>query len=166
MSELVFCNNDGLFGLKIPMKIIQQILDICKASNGNETGGLLAGCYTKDLKWAVVVNIIGPPEDSKMGRTWFERGRVGVSEWLARLWENEKHYYLGEWHFHPYESSELSPCDEKQMNDFSKIRTLRCPEPVMLIIGGDPSKQPSFSSYVFPNKKGKIKMERSNCFDK
>jgi hypothetical protein len=42
--------------------------------------------------------------------------------WLIELWRKGKADYLGEWHFHPFSSPELSLIDHRQMQDMSPKR--------------------------------------------
>jgi hypothetical protein len=75
----------------------------------------------------------------------------GVERWLAKLWSApQRTYYLGEWHFHPYASPEASATDAAQMRTIATSAGYRCPEPLLLVLGGDPNGDWKLRAYVFP----------------
>ena len=92
--------------------------------------------YDLDLQSAIITKVLGPPSDSKYGRTTFVRGTKGVKKTLDSLWKEDQ-YYLGEWHFHPNALPIASSQDISQMNKIAKNVVYKCPEPLMLIIGQD-----------------------------
>ena len=67
---------------------------------------------------------------------------------LDRVWGHRRDYYVGEWHFHPFATPVPSPTDEKQMAEIANTSTWRCPEPVLLIIGGNPQTRWTASATV------------------
>lgn len=73
---------------------------------------------------------------------------------LDRLWSRKK-YYIGEWHYHPDCSSSLSSQDIEQMINISNDQNYKCPEPILLIVGGKPNSW-ECSTYVFPKGKAFI----------
>jgi hypothetical protein len=54
------------------------------------------------------------------------------------MWVRQRRFYLGEWHFHPFNDPAPSSTDIDQLKKFSETPSLRCPEPIMLIVGGNP----------------------------
>jgi len=64
------------------------------------------------------------------------RGVKGLETLLKRFWSKNE-YYLGEWHYHPNASASPSMQDISQMKEISRSIHYQCPEPVLLIIGGD-----------------------------
>jgi hypothetical protein len=60
---------------------------------------------------------------------------------LERAWGLRKEYYLGDWHFHPFSPPNPSADDYDQMLRIASSPNWKCPEPVLLIIGGDPHRQ-------------------------
>ena len=54
---------------------------------------------------------------------------------LDLAWDQGQ-YYLGEWHYHPNVSSTPSKTDKKQMIILSQDSKLKCPEPILIIVGG------------------------------
>lgn len=125
-------------------------MESCRRSAPEETGGILVGFYTGALDCAVVTGASERPPDSESGRTWFVRGTVGLQRWLDRLWRrSRRRYYLGEWHFHPGGDPEPSLTDAKQMGEIAGNASYRCPEPVLLLVGGSASDPSDVKVYVF-----------------
>jgi integrative and conjugative element protein (TIGR02256 family) len=148
-KELVFRTENGKYGMKIFRNSVRRILNHCKKASPNEIGGILVGYYSDDLRWAIVTAITGPPVDSIPGRISFYRGIKGLQKFLDSKWKKRQHYYLGEWHFHPYSSPIPSRSDNMQMINFANNRLLHCPEPILLIIGGDPIGEWELTAHVF-----------------
>ena len=145
-------SQDRRFGLVLSARHLRLLGERSTASWPNETGGILVGYYNKEHDTAFVTQLPPAPADSVSSRTRFVRGLRGIAEMLARLWSQpseEREYYLGEWHCHPGQAPVPSPQDEAQMRDFAKDTELRCPEPVLLIVGGTPSEW-SVAARVYP----------------
>lgn len=138
MGEMTFRSADMRFGLHLPSNVVRDLLDQCRHAGMMETGGILVGKYSPDHDCAVVSAISTAPSDSRRGRNWFERGVSGLQLWLNRLWYHRE-YYLGEWHFHPNAAPTPSSVDLSQMRRIARTESYHCPEPVLLIIGGDPN---------------------------
>ena len=100
-----------------------------------ETGGILIGNYDQGQSLASIKQITGPTSDSRGSFSWFERGTRGLKKLLDENWERG-FYYLGEWHFHPFNSPTPSGQDIQQMQDIAKSTIYKCPEPILIIIGG------------------------------
>lgn len=113
------------------------MLVACARASGRETGGILVGHYTDALDCAVVTRASRAPSDSKRGATWFVRGVRGLQRWISRLW-HEGRYYLGEWHSHPGTDPTPSAIDIAQMRAIAGSSLYRCPEPILVIVGGGP----------------------------
>ncbi len=159
MSELYFSSNDHAFGLYVGSAHVQHILRLCTRSGVYETGGVLAGHYTDAHDCAIVTAVSGPPADSQRGRATFYRGTRDLQPWLDRLWRAKRHYYLGEWHYHPNASARPSLIDIQQMQEIGNASQYNCPEPILLIIGGDPSGWEAEAS-VCPRANSAIAMRR------
>lgn len=138
MSEIHLSSSDGRMQLRMDAHHVERILSHCEAAGQAETGGVLLGRYNIRRDTALVLDVLGPPQDSLSGSTWFQRGTQGVQRILERLWSSRKEHYLGEWHFHPYAAPTPSRVDYAQMIEIATSPSWRCPEPVLLIIGGDP----------------------------
>lgn len=150
MGDLLLWSKDRRFGLSLTESLLLTGLRECLNSASQETGGVLVGYYTPAHDCAIVTELSGPPEDSIRGPTFFERGTKGIQSWISRLWREKRHFYLGEWHYHPGGAPAPSVTDREQMQKFSKDKRLKCPEPILLIIGGNPKGAWSANAYVYP----------------
>ncbi len=148
-KELVFQTENEKYGMKICKDFINRILNHCQNASPNETGGIMVGYYSDDLRWTIVTDITGPPVDSILNRCSFYRGIKGLQKFLDSNWRKRKHYYLGEWHFHPFSFPIPTQSDNIQMINFANNRLLRCPEPILMILGGDPAGEWELKAYVF-----------------
>jgi integrative and conjugative element protein (TIGR02256 family) len=128
---------------------IKSMLSWCKKASGMETGGIILGRYSDDLKRAEISRVLGPASDSSSGRTWFIRGIRGLNRLLRMLWTLRKDYYLGEWHYHPNASPRPSLIDIAQLKVIARSESYNCPEPILIIIGGDPQGEWAVSINVF-----------------
>lgn len=122
----------------------------------------MVGYYSRNLDCAVVIGISEAPPNSRAGATWFERGTRGLQNRLNRLWVVKGQYYLGEWHFHPYAWPSPSSFDIEQMERIANSTLYRCPEPVLLIIGGDPAVEWHARAFVFCRGNGYQELLRSD----
>lgn len=138
-----------MFALSLPNVIVEELVAKCWTVGLCETGGILAGQYTCNHSVAEVTEITGPPPDSRAGRTWFVRGVKGVGAWLGKLWKKNQ-YYLGEWHFHPSAAPEPSKVDIEQMRKIASAAQCHCPEPILLVVGGDKVQGFRFRAFVSP----------------
>ncbi|WKN44912.1 Mov34/MPN/PAD-1 family protein [Tunicatimonas pelagia] len=149
MNNTEFWSPDRLFGLVISNEQVERIIAIAKRAGNCETGGVLIGCYTETLDCALLTQVVGPTQDSTAGRTWFRRGIRGLQPLIDYYWKSEHSYYLGEWHFHPFAPPTPSSQDLRQMKDIACSRSYNCPEPLLLIIGGDPEADYIIRAFVF-----------------
>ena len=150
----------GRYGLRISGPILIKMLNFCKMSTNTETGGILVGYYNKRHDCAIVTDCSGPPSDSILKRGIFQRGIRGLQQWINKLWALKKRrYYLGEWHYHTL--SEPNPSrlvDVQQIMRTSKEVTYRCPEPIMVILGGDANREWCCKSFVYLIQEGLIEL--------
>lgn len=149
-DDQIFAGANGKYRVVLTAGVLVQLFSQCRRALGNETGGVLAGKYSDDKRSAVVTHLSSLPTDSKAGRTWLVRGVKGLKAWLASLWHSNSGYYLGEWHFHPGGSSDPSATDTQQMRLIAQSAQYRCPEPILVIIGGVTDENWSISVTVFP----------------
>ncbi|MBD2717108.1 Mov34/MPN/PAD-1 family protein [Microvirga sp. STR05] len=148
MTHFISANKD--FNLFLSKKLLEEVVNYCRIAHRNETGGIIIGSYSADLSGATVSKIMGPPVDSRSGFSWFERGTEGVKKAMDDLWQKQQQFYLGEWHYHPYSSPNPSRRDLLQMREVAEDPNFACPEPIMLIAGGNPKKSMLFRAFVFP----------------
>ncbi len=145
-----FATRDGRFGLSVEGATVRRLLRLCRSARDVETGGILAGYYSDRMDCAVVTYVSGPPKDSKATPTSFYRGVKGLQRRLNTAWANRREFYLGDWHYHPYATAEASGVDARQLKVFSEDTMLACPEPILLIVGGDPDGEWEAKAYVHP----------------
>ena len=148
MVRLVFGSVDGRFNLSLPTDLWDELCLFCQNAGQIETGGILIGNYDYKLNRAMVTQVIGPTADSKGGKSWFLRGIKGLQPILNNLWQSRQEFYLGEWHFHPYALPIPSHQDIKQMRQIARTQAYNCPEPLLLIVGGDPQKELILNTYT------------------
>ena len=136
MTE-VFVTEDHAVAVVLSAPIRASLLGQCKRAGNVETGGILIGHYSALGDQAVITGISGPPRNSVARRRSFVRGLQGLQRLLNRAWRRDE-YYLGEWHSHPLAEPTPSHADASQMVAFSSDPQLRCSEPVLVVVGGDP----------------------------
>lgn len=160
-SDYKFSTPDMEFSLSLDSSIMGRIIKLCQGSGFLETGGILVGRYNDSRDNAIVTDISPAPSDSKRGRASFYRGVKGLQSWLHNLWSGKRLYYLGEWHYHPFAEPTASSIDLAQLKVYAENDLLRCPEPVMLIIGGDPKALWETKAYVAPKGRSIQEMVRA-----
>jgi proteasome lid subunit RPN8/RPN11 len=158
-ETLRLTSTDGQFGISLETKQVQKIISYCLTALPNETGGILVGKYNYFLNTAEIEEIIKAPKDSGFGGTWFHRGVKGLKSQLQRFWKNNK-YYLGEWHFHPLSSPLPSKTDIMQIKEIARDKRYNCPEPILLIIGGNPTDNCSVYATIFSVNQGLIELHK------
>lgn len=136
-SEITsFQSKDMRFGLKIPDAQLNSIYEMCASSSNKETGGILIGYYSDNLSWATITKATAPPLGSICCAFSFIREGKTLLHLLDKLWKKQQ-YYIGEWHFHPNASSTPSNADRETMKSLASTKSIHCPEPILLIIGGN-----------------------------
>lgn len=158
IEDVIFSCANADFTVSLCSSSLQQVIDECIRAGTNETGGILIGSYSEDSSTAIIVEATARPSDSLVGRTTFQRGVKGLKHLLDSRWKTGT-YYVGEWHFHPGGSPEPSSDDLVSMRNISTNINYQCLEPVMIILGGDPSGLFSLSATVFPRGKGPIRLD-------
>lgn len=162
MADVVFQSPDRRFGLRIASNEVERMVSLCRKAKRNEIGGILTGRYTDEHDWAEVTDATGPPEDSRSGRTWFERGVRGLQQLINQCWKRDRSYYLGEWHYHPYAGASPSRTDIAQMKKISEAESYQCPEPILLILGGDPVGALDIRAFIFARNNKYIELTKIN----
>lgn len=156
MTEHRFQSPDGRFKLTVLPAAMAQILTACHQTGPLETGGILIGRYAATLDRAIVTAASGAPSDSRSSRHSFQRGVRGLQRRLVRAWHEDQEFYLGEWHSHPYNPPEASATDSARMRAIAESERYQCPEPVLLIIGGELTIDWRIQTYVFLSHGGQI----------
>lgn len=139
---------DSDVSVEIPASCLEAMIDLCTAADSLETGGILAGTALEETT-ALIIRARDPPRDSTQGPTTFHRGTERVDEWLREARDSMGIHYLGEWHYHPSGSPDLSRSDRTQMNEIASMESYGCPHPIMFIIGGHASEQFTIRAYLF-----------------
>ena len=147
MTASVYRSLDRRFGIALPAPILGAMTAECARRQGIETGGILAGRYDEKLRLARIALATAPPPDSTGGHAWFRRGTTGLNRLIAQLWRGGD-YYLGEWHYHPSGAPVPSGQDIDQMRVIAADSRYACPEPVLVICGGN-GKALSLSAHVW-----------------
>lgn len=130
---------DGRFEIRLPQDVIDTMLALCVQARRLETGGILMGRYTDGQRVASISRATGPGDDARAGPAWLVRGIRGLQRLLDAAWSSGSAYYLGEWHFHPFSDPAPSRQDHRQMTSIATSAKYNCPEPILLIVGGDPN---------------------------
>ncbi len=152
MTNRHFRSPDKRLGTLISQAELSKAVEQCCKAGRDETGGILVGRYTAAHDCAVVTSVSDAPRDSLGGGTWFRRGVAGLQRWLNGLWKSRT-YYLG--------NRILSRCDgwrrrkrgvisaeiEVDRNGFEDRH--HCPEPILIIVGGDPKQDWHINVYVY-----------------
>jgi integrative and conjugative element protein (TIGR02256 family) len=149
---MIYQSPDLLFGLELNVDILEIMLKYISSSGSNETGGILIGNYISGLSIARVMSVSGPPEDSRVGPTWFQRGTKGLSKIIEQSWKHQQ-YYLGEWHFHPNGLPMASNLDINQMTEIANSKNYHCPEPILIILGGNIKDYDTKAFVILKNRK-------------
>jgi integrative and conjugative element protein (TIGR02256 family) len=137
--SLLFCSEDGRQGLELSAEAVAAIQEQALLKHPHETGGILLGYYSTNLRMATAVVAIPPPPDSKHGPFNFERGTKGLKELLARYKKQTPSlHYLGEWHTHPAYTAKASGLDVRQMRCSALRRLYGAKSPILLVVGGVP----------------------------
>lgn len=134
--------------VQVPEKCREAMLERCRNDHPCETGGILAG-IDRDDDPALVINARDPPPDSIQEPTKFLRGTDKVEDWLRDARESLGIDYLGEWHYHPAASPEISPDDQNAMNDIAADDGYDCPHPMLFIVGQDDTQEFAVNAYLF-----------------
>lgn len=150
MSSLRFKNFNNEFCVEIDDSILNDIKNECIKAGINETGGILIGKYF-NRNSATIIEITGPTDDSKQSKFELRSGTSGLIELLDNKWDLGQ-YYIGEWHSHPNSSPQPSEIDDTQMKQLSYDILLKCPEPILLIIGGNQYRGWDLSLNVYKEK--------------
>ncbi|WP_158262277.1 MULTISPECIES: Mov34/MPN/PAD-1 family protein [Pirellulaceae] len=138
-----------------------DLIRICNQASDKETGGILVGRYSKDLKTAVVSQLTGPPADSQGFLSSFRRGVAGLQSLLDQYWSGSSStYYLGEWHYHPSHNASPSTVDIAQMKAIANDSNYFCPEPILLIVAKSDSGGFAYSANVFFRSGGYLSLQQ------
>ena len=126
--------SDEYRAVTISASALRSLYRTAAASRNRETGGILLGVYSDDLAQAVVLEATPPPADSRSTRYTFVRGTQGLRELLFARWHDEQRtYYLGEWHTHTAGEPRPSDQDRQALHGVARDPLYRCRTPLLLI---------------------------------
>lgn len=145
MSYLEYRNTNNDLIVQLPSSELRNMKRLCNKANPCETGGILIGHYSPDNHSAIITKVTAAPSQSKATHNRFFRSNVGILKILDKLWINGE-YYLGEWHYHPNATPQPSHIDIDSMKAIANNQNLHCPEPILIIIGGNA--QSGWDEYV------------------
>lgn len=135
--------------IEIKPNVISLLKELYLNSLPKETGGILFGYYSEDLIQAFITDIYYDISDSKKSYRSFVRGKKGFKTYSQKMW-NENKYYLGEWHTHPSSLPFMSLQDKSQMIKIKQNKKMRCPEPILIILG-ESDKEILMTTQIFYN---------------
>lgn len=126
--------NLGL-SLEIDDKLSSRLIEIGKKHYPNEFGGFLIGFYSNNQTHINITDTI-LPNKYKGTPYLFERDTIGINDQLKKFYDEEqKKYYLGEWHTHPDNLPIPSSTDIKAIKTIANHAEVSIKNPIMLIIG-------------------------------
>lgn len=150
----------GRYTVYLSEKCYLKILVISKQFLPNEIGSSIIGHYSYYGFEAYIEDLSPLSIDSISNRFLFLRGVKGLKEFYEEL--NKKHlqkkYYIGEWHSHPDGAPTPSSTDDINQLAISNDRKTKCPESILVIIGDNIKKDPSYNIFVYSKKRGKIQL--------
>lgn len=148
---MTFVDRDTDLKMVVDDSVLDTLYDHAKTHLPNEFGGYLIGKYSDDLKCCYVKTFLLPLV-YKSSPTGFVASPEGLEKDFANYYQNEKLYYIGEWHSHPYMPPTASATDQKAMIQISEDDCISISNPIMIIIGAYET-QYYVSAYVQLNKK-------------
>jgi len=134
--------------VQLPQKCYSVMIARARQSHPCETGGIVAGVDIEETT-ALIVNARDPPRDSIEEPTRFLRGTEKVDEWLKNARDSMGIHYLGEWHYHPSGTPELSADDIDSMRDITFNEDYACKNPLLFVLGGDESAGYTMNVFIF-----------------
>lgn len=154
---LKFFNRKERIAVLIRASDVEKAMKLCNQTRNFETGGILIGYYSNNYRTANITFFSKPPEDSKGTFNSFVRGFKKLKEIISFFFSANKHYYIGEWHYHPVNNAICSNVDIEQIKKISKDTKIDCKEPILVIISKE-----NIGCYVFKNRIVLLKKSKGN----
>lgn len=134
----IYSTKDFFTGIHMLYSEAKEISRRAKKYSPIETGGVIIGHYTSDMRFALISEMTSRfIKQDECKRDELVIDTILLNEYLKVLWErpNRKINYLGDWHSHTSMGSYPSPRDEEMWLRVQK----EDPDfhPVYFIIGGD-----------------------------
>jgi integrative and conjugative element protein (TIGR02256 family) len=149
---LEYGSEEAIFVLKIRPEVAAELLNQAAGAYPHETGGVLVGHYDDSHHEAIVEMLAPKPSDSTERRSAFVRGTKKLKDFLSSLWRftTPRLHYIGEWHTHPDGVPEPSSTDRDSMWAIATDEREMCPEPILVILGGNFREHVLVGAFVFP----------------
>jgi integrative and conjugative element protein (TIGR02256 family) len=125
----------------IKQKLIDEILADIEDYSPLETGGAFFGYHSKSSD-VVITHLIPAGPNAKHKRYSFEPDQEFQLKLMEELYyeKNASVSYLGDWHSHPTNVSNLSRRDERTLLNIALSASAQCQHPIMMIFGSCPEK--------------------------
>lgn len=107
-----------------------------------ETGGMILGYHAASMDATVVTHVLGPGTYAAHQPNSFYPDGAYHQEQLSSIYSKTDGYctYIGDWHTHPCGPPSPSMRDRRTLQKIRRTRSSRCPNPLMIILVGDPSR--------------------------
>lgn len=117
---------------------IAEIIEEADNRYPNETGGVLLGWTLGGVPY--IREVLGPGPDATHGATGFHPDSDWQEGAIAEAYDRSgrRLTYLGDWHTHPRGVARPSRLDRATMRAIARHAPARCPQPLMLIVAGEP----------------------------
>lgn len=148
----------GRYRLSISDKCLGGMLALYRKHLPREAGTSVYGTYSADGFHAHVLGNSPIAADSVSGRCSLYRGSEGAAHFFGNLFRRTrgKQHYVGEWHSHPGGPPEPSATDNRTLRAIASDPETNCPECILLILGGDLTRDPTLGVYVYSRQRGRI----------
>lgn len=132
---ILSCGNNSGWEVRIRRGVEEEIFDLVKKAEKNETGGVLIGTANYKTKIIHVLDIIKATIDSQGTPGRFKRGIKNLPEQINQIKEKTGNMlgYIGEWHSHPMGLEKLSDIDLENIQTLQKENG-KVPIPTFAII--------------------------------
>jgi len=149
---LKFVNKNNGLPLFIEEDLLIELGQIGIKHFPNEFGGFLIGQYSDDLSAVIVNNYILPStyKGFPFSFVWYIDGLVKT---FKKIFQEQKQYYIGEWHTHPNGSTSYSQTDLNAMIKTVECETVQIKNPILLILSVNEKDCMDYTFYLYSNKK-------------
>lgn len=144
-------NKEKNVNLIINDDILERLVDIGLKNYPNECGGFLVGYYSEDFLTLTITDFVLPKKFDSSSFS-FSRSIDGLKEILYKMFQLNKHFYIGEWHTHPNGNLNYSHTDLNAMIEIANCDTITITNPILLIVGINKKEMKEFSFYIYNNK--------------
>lgn len=143
-ADTIIPDQSGRYEVRVTSTAAEEMRAECRRGarlrgSDIETGGILLGRFDDAARVVWVDIATGPPPDSRLSATHFERGSAGVAEVISARMKATKRAsgYVGEWHAHPGGPAHPSSTDAHGMAYLVRSVIDAPRRALLLIVGGD-----------------------------